>query len=59
MYVVRRGQFCELSVDTLQNVFSISMRVLRPGKRLLYEPTVIADANSTELVIDGFGMELG
>ena len=54
MYVVRRGQFCELSVDTLQNVFSISMRVLRPGKRLLYEPTVIADANSTELVIDGF-----
>ena len=54
MYVIRRELFCELPVDTVLDDFSISMHVLRAGKKLLYEPTAIADENSTELAMDEF-----
>ena len=54
MYVIRRELFCELPDDTVLDDFSISMHVLRAGKKLLYEPTAIADENSTELAMDEF-----
>ena len=54
MYIIRRELFCELPVDTVLDDFSISMHVLRARKKLLYEPTAIADENSTELAMDEY-----
>ena len=54
MYVIRRELFCKLPTDTVLDDFSISMHVLRSGKRLLYESTAIADENSTEFAMDEF-----
>ena len=54
MYVVRRELFCELPADTVLDDFSISMHVLRARKKLLYEPSAIADENSTELAMDEY-----
>ena len=54
MYIIRRELFCELPADTVLDDFSISMHVLRVGKKLLYEPTAIADENSTELAMDEY-----
>lgn len=54
MYVIRRELFGELPADTVLDDFSISMNVLRSGKKLLYEPTAIADENATELAMDEY-----
>ena len=54
MYIIRREFFCQLPVDTVLDDFSTSMHVLRAGKKLLYEPTAIADENSTELAMDEY-----
>jgi len=54
MYVIRRDLFGKLPADTILDDFSISMRVLRSGEKLLYEPTAIAHENSTELAMDEF-----
>jgi len=54
MYVIRRELFCKLPADTVLDDFSTSMHVLRSGEKLLYEPTAIANENSTELAMDEF-----
>jgi cellulose synthase/poly-beta-1,6-N-acetylglucosamine synthase-like glycosyltransferase len=47
MYVVRRELFQPPQPDTIVEDFVISMRVIRQGKRVVYEPTAIATENGT------------
>ncbi|WP_253156445.1 glycosyltransferase [Stieleria tagensis] len=54
MYVIRRNLFQALPQDTVLDDFSISMNVLRSGKKLLYDHRAIADENATELAADEF-----
>jgi len=54
MYVIRRELFGELPADTVLDDLLISTNVLRSGKKLLYEPTAIANENATELAIDEY-----
>ena len=54
MYVIRRELFHKLPADTILDDFSVSMHVLRSGAKLLYEPTAIANENSTEFAMDEF-----
>lgn len=54
MYVIRRNLFHELPADTILDDFSISMNILRQGKKLLYDQRAIANENATELAADEF-----
>lgn len=54
MYVIRRELFCRLPADTVLDDFSLSMNVLRAGRKLLYEPEAIANENATVLAMDEF-----
>lgn len=47
MYVIRRELFENLESDTILDDFSVSMRVIRKGFRIIYEPLAIADENGT------------
>jgi cellulose synthase/poly-beta-1,6-N-acetylglucosamine synthase-like glycosyltransferase len=47
MYVVRRELFQPLPPDTVLDDFATSMRVIRQGKRIVYEPAAIASENGT------------
>ena len=47
MYIVRRELFQPLPPDTIVDDFVVSMRVIRQGKRVVYEPTAIATENAT------------
>ena len=54
MYIMRRELFCKLPTDTVLDDFSTSIHILQSGEKLLYEPTAIANENSTELAMDEF-----
>ncbi|MBX3441605.1 MAG: glycosyltransferase family 2 protein [Planctomyces sp.] len=47
MYVVRRELFQDLRPDTILDDFETSLRVIRQGARLIYEPRAIATENGT------------
>ncbi|HUT89234.1 MAG TPA: glycosyltransferase family 2 protein [Thermoguttaceae bacterium] len=47
MYVLRRELFQPLPADTIVDDFVISMRVIRQGKWVVFEPTAIATENGT------------
>lgn len=47
MYVIRRELFENLESDTILDDFSVSMRVIRKGFRIIYEPFALADENGT------------
>ena len=47
MYVLRRELFQPLPPDTIVDDFVVSMRVIRQGKRVVYEPTAVATENAT------------
>ena len=54
MYMIRRELYRELPQDTVLDDFSVSMSVLRSGKKLLYEPNAIAEENTTELAMEEY-----
>ena len=54
MYVLRRELFQPLPADTIVDDFVISMRVIRQGKRVVFEPTAIATENGTATVRQEF-----
>lgn len=47
MYVIRRELFEILESNTILDDFSVSMKVIRKGFRIIYEPLAIADENGT------------
>ncbi len=47
MYVLRKDLFVPLPADTILDDFVISMLVIKQGKRVIYDPTAIADENAT------------
>jgi len=47
MYVVKREWFTPLPMDTILDDFTISMRVLKSGQQVLYEPRAIATETPT------------
>ncbi|HUG90532.1 MAG TPA: glycosyltransferase family 2 protein [Planctomycetaceae bacterium] len=47
MYVVRRELFRPLPDDTIVDDFVLSMRVIRQGRRVVYEPSAVATENGT------------
>jgi cellulose synthase/poly-beta-1,6-N-acetylglucosamine synthase-like glycosyltransferase len=47
MYVLRKELFRPLPPDTILDDFTISMRVIREGKRIVYEPLAMASEGAT------------
>jgi cellulose synthase/poly-beta-1,6-N-acetylglucosamine synthase-like glycosyltransferase len=54
MYVVRRELFLPLRDDTILDDFVTSMRVIKQGKRIVYDPEAIATENGTPLARQEF-----
>lgn len=54
MYAIRKEYFPRLPPDTILDDFTTSMHLLRTGKKLVYEPTAVADENATELAMDEY-----
>lgn len=54
MYVVRRELFKPLPPDTILDDFVTTMRVIQQGKRVVYEPTAVANENGTPLARQEF-----
>jgi cellulose synthase/poly-beta-1,6-N-acetylglucosamine synthase-like glycosyltransferase len=47
MYVLRKELFRTLPADTILDDFTISVRVMRQGYRIVYEPSAVAHENGT------------
>jgi len=54
MYLIRRQLVQPLPADTILDDFVNSMRVLKQGYRVIYEPRAVALENGTELAADEF-----
>jgi poly-beta-1,6-N-acetyl-D-glucosamine synthase len=54
MYVIRRELYERVPSDTIVDDFVISMRVIRQGKRVVYEPHAVAYENGTPRAADEF-----
>ncbi|NQU25303.1 MAG: glycosyltransferase family 2 protein [Candidatus Nealsonbacteria bacterium] len=54
MYVIRRELFQPLPPDTILDDFLTTMRVIRQGKRVIYEPAAVATENGTPLARQEF-----
>ncbi|MCA9138940.1 MAG: glycosyltransferase family 2 protein [Planctomycetales bacterium] len=48
MYVIRRVLYFPIRNDTILDDFTISMNVIRHGKRIQYAPEAVANENATE-----------
>jgi len=47
MYMLKREYFRNVETDTILDDFTISMKVIQQGAKILYEPGAIADENGT------------
>ncbi|QEF99654.1 Poly-beta-1,6-N-acetyl-D-glucosamine synthase [Stieleria maiorica] len=54
MYVIRRELFESLDENTILDDFTVSMGVIRSGKRIVYEPAAIATESATEAATTEF-----
>lgn len=54
MYVVRRELFQPLAPDTILDDFTMTMNVIRQGKRVIYEPEAVATENGTPTALMEF-----
>jgi poly-beta-1,6-N-acetyl-D-glucosamine synthase len=54
MYVLWKELFQPLAPDTILDDFVVSMRVIRQGRRVVYDPRAIADENGTPLAVQEF-----
>ncbi len=54
MYVLRKELFQSLPLDTILDDFVTTMRVIRQGKRVVYEPKAVARENGTPLARQEF-----
>ena len=54
MYLLRKNLFKPLPSDTILDDFVISMRVIKQGKKVVYEPSAIATENATPFATTEF-----
>lgn len=55
MYALRRSLFQPIPEDTILDDFVISMRVIRQGNRVVFEPSAVATENATATAREEFG----
>ncbi len=58
MYALRKSLYEPLPGDTILDDFTVSMRVLRSGSRILYAPEAVAYENATESAMSEFRRRL-